>query len=261
MKSALLYTILMPLVYALLIWGGYQLSQNPQYQWEEEAAPWLGEAPPGLTLRKVQIPDEAPYNVYILPATDEMIERFRKAFPAGDKGTTYIAEFPEWSRGGLNGLRPFLTPSIRKTRRGTLEIIISNPGDIGDTTSAPVITPPYTEYLSRHPQLELVCGLLLGIGSYLFPSLFCCIGYLWIQRRRVLGFYTAYICLVLPLVSCGILYMAEILIFGGYDGIMSMFGAAIYGMSNAICSSALIGITAVIRLLWRSLTSAPSPSS
>lgn len=90
--------------------------------------------------------------------------------------------------------------------------------------------------------------LIIFVGLTL-PSLVCCIGWLWVQRRPILSVETPYICFLLPLGFMMIANITSVYAFG-YDGINTIASHVISLGANAICSAALVGLTWFLRLLW-----------
>lgn len=262
MKNALIYTLLMPLTYALLMWGICVTvdSKDPQTLWNKEAAPWLGEAPAGLTARTVSEPDAAAYTVYNVPDTAEIRAAFAHAFPGSPNGC-YYANKPEWSRGFLDGGMQCLTPSLRETYPGRVDIIIANPAAIRDSQQSVAITPPHPELLSKPIPFEVPLILLVGVLSYFYPALFCCVGWLWIQRKRLLTPETFVICLVLPGIFGAVFAMAGPLILGGYDGVMSLFNVIFIVALNVGCSVGLLALTALVKFMKNIIRQNNSPAN
>lgn len=250
MKNALIYTLLMPLTYALLLWGVCVTvdSKDPQTLWNKEAGPWLGEAPAGLTVRTVNEPDAAPYTAYNVPDTAEIRAAFARAFPGSPNGC-YYADMPEWSRGFLDGGMSCLTPSLSETYPGRVDIIIRNPAAIRDSQKSVVITPPHPELLSKPIPFEVPLILLTGVLIYFYPALFCCVGWLWIQRQRLLTPVTFVICLVLPGIFGAVFAMAGPVLLGEYDGVMTLFNIGFIAVLNIGCSLGLLTLTALLKFL------------
>lgn len=86
--------------------------------------------------------------------------------------------------------------------------------------------------------------------STVLPSLVCCIGWLWIQRRPIRSDETPYICFILPL---GVMLLVSDVYIQliGYDGIDSIFGVIIVLLANAVCCAGLLALTWLLRILWR----------
>ncbi len=99
-------------------------------------------------------------------------------------------------------------------------------------------------------QLNTTMILALLIVWHLLPALFCCIGWLWIQRRPLLRPTTLYICFILPLLFTLICNVVGVFL-EGYDGFSTLFGHFLLLVANAICCVGLVGITALVRLLKR----------
>lgn len=110
-------------------------------------------------------------------------------------------------------------------------------------------------YLLHHDLMPASLAVPFGILSLMLPSLVCCIGWLWIQRRRIRSIETPYICFILPLGFMCVASVVSVYIWG-YDGFSTIFGHFLILVANAACSAGLVGLTWLLRLLWR-IASAP----
>lgn len=252
MKKILVYIVLMPISYALLLWLGYTnlVQQSPQEQWMEQAAPWLGEAPADMKVHEVNdSPDSLPYTVFQVSASDDMKERFYRAFPGASTNSEYLQDLPEWSKCGLTGGNTVIVPSMKEDPHlGLLYIVINNPNAKKQQGTAKTIQPLYPQYLNHHPYLTMWRDLLIGLVSYVFPALFCCIGRLWIERKAVWTIDTIGICMVIPALTIAITGYIAITNFGMYDGIMSIMGLCFFSGLNIACSLVLMVVTCIVRL-------------
>lgn len=263
MKGPLTYIILMPLCYALLLWLGYKVisNQTPQEEWIEQAAPWLGEPPADLSTRRMQEnPELKPYTIFIVPATAEMKARFHRAFPVDEQTNplgNFYARYPEWSQSGLSSGAKTISPEMQETSDGRLFITIDNPNAQKSASSAPWVEPTYTQYLDKHPNLTMCIDLLIGFATYLFPSLFCCAGWLWVQKQRVRSADTFIICFLLPFIVAPVAFY---ILSGEYDGIVTILGLILMAALNIACSLALIALTSIVRLLKATVSCKPHRS-
>lgn len=252
MKKILVYIALMPLTYALLLWLGYTklIQQSPQEQWMEQAAPWLGEAPEGMKVHEVNdSPDSLPYTIFQVPTSGDMKERFHRAFPGASKNSEYLQDLPEWSKCGLTGGNSVIVPSMKEDiQLGLLYIVINNPNAKRQQGTVKTIQPLYPQYLNHHPYLTMWRDLLIGLVSYVFPALFCCIGRLWIERKSVWTIDTIGICMAIPALTIAIAGYIAITNFGMYDGIMSIMGLCFFSGLNITCSLVLMAVTSIVRL-------------
>lgn len=110
-------------------------------------------------------------------------------------------------------------------------------------------------YLLHHDLMPASLAVPFGILSLILPSLVCCIGWLWIQRRRIRSIETPYTCFILPLGFMCVASVVSVYIWG-YDGFSTIFGHFLILVANAACSAGLVGLTWLLRLLWR-IASAP----
>lgn len=252
-KNTHIYILLMPVSYVLLLWLGYTylMQQSPQEQWQEQAASWLGEPPANLRVHEVnESPDSIPYTVFQVPTSDDMKERFHRAFPGASQDCEYLEDLPEWSKCGLTGGNSVIVPSMKEDANlGLLYITIDNPNNKSQHSKVRTIKPLYPQYLDHHPYLTMWRDLLIGLLCYVYPSLFCCIGRLWIERKPVWTSTTVGICMILPALTIAIAYYIAISNFGMYDGIMSMMGLFFFAGLNIINSLTLMILTSIVSLL------------
>lgn len=253
MKRILVYIVLMPICYALLLWLTYTyiIQQSPQEKWMEQAAPWLGEAPADMKVHEVNdSPDSQPYTIFQVPASDDMKERYHRAFPGASANSEYLEDLPEWCKCGLTGGNAVIVPSMTEdSQLELLYIVINNPNAKRQHGTAKTIQPPYPQYLNHHPYLTMWRDLLIGLVSYVFPALFCCICRLWIERKSVWTTGTIGVCMMLPALTITVAGYIAITNFGMYDGIMSIMGLFFFAGLNIACGLALMVLTSLVRIL------------
>lgn len=105
-------------------------------------------------------------------------------------------------------------------------------------------------YLMNHDLIPQALAATLGFLSFVLPSFVCCIGWLWVQRRRIRSIETPYICFILPLVFLCLANVLSVYIWG-YDGFNTIFGHLLILLANVACCFGLVGLTWLLRLLWR----------
>lgn len=94
-----------------------------------------------------------------------------------------------------------------------------------------------------------LAGLIFLLAIAL-PSLVCCIGWLWIQRRPIRSMETPYICFILPMVFLLVACVISVHFFG-YDGFNTIVGHFLILAANGACCIGLVGLTWLLRMLWR----------
>lgn len=105
-------------------------------------------------------------------------------------------------------------------------------------------------YLMSNDWMPQALAVSFGLLAFVLPSLVCCIGWLWIQRRRIRSAETPYICFILPMGFLCVACVVSVYIWG-YDGINTIFGHVLILAINAACCVGLVGLTWLSRLLWR----------
>ena len=104
-------------------------------------------------------------------------------------------------------------------------------------------------YLMSNDLIPQSLAVFFGLLSFVLPSLICCIGWLWIQRRRIRSIETPYICFILPLGFLCVANVVSVYIWG-YDGFNTIFGHFLILAANVACCFGLVGLTWLLRLLW-----------
>ena len=250
-RNFLIYAILMPICYFLLMWGGntHVTTIYEQSAWAQQAAPWLGEAPAGMYT--LQITDKAePYTAFYMPYSEEMEQRFLKAFPV-DRESNPTGTMIH------STLSKVLHPTMLRMPGDMLRIVIENPNEEIDKAHAQEYQVMYPAYLEQSSHNHVWLALLLWVLALGFPSLFCCIGWLWIQRKAVVAVESCAICLVLPLFCVAIGDGITLVHSGQYDGFMTILGFAFNLFCVAAISAALMTLTALVRLITRTIRSQP----
>ena len=242
-RTFIIYAILMPVCYLLLLWGGNTCVTNmfAQLEWNEQAAPWLGEAPEGMyTIQITDVPE--PYTAFYIPYSEEMEQRFHKAFPVDLKNNPTGTIIPKT-------LPKVLHPAMMRIPGSMLRLVIVNPNAEIDKARAQGCEVMYPIYLERNTHHYDWIILALSTFSIVFPSLFCCVGWLWIQGKAILSVETCAICLLIPLVCVAGADFISFLLFGQYDGIVTIIGSVLMLFCTTVISTALICLTALARFL------------
>ena len=104
-------------------------------------------------------------------------------------------------------------------------------------------------YLMSNDLMPQTLAAFFGLLAFVLPSFICCIGWLWVQRRRIRSIETPYICFILPLVFMCVACVVSVHIWG-YDGFNTIFGHFLILAANVACCFGLVGLTWLLRLLW-----------
>ncbi len=229
--TLLLYLLLIgPLYWGVLLLHGRLSETDARDAWNREAAPWLGDAPAGITAHDYEPPhpEQFGYRVFIIPPGGDWKSRIISTFDmqeiyAGEneekrrvlrKTLGYMGAFrvydmgvakrcvreilPEENRSAVLYCPSLMSPYLLELPDGRLVFCADDINAEKDSADAVTLSPSHTQFLSLFPTCRLLGSAALGVGVFLFPALFCCIGCLWVQCRRLRDAATFAICLVLP---------------------------------------------------------------
>lgn len=283
-KSILWFSLLILPVY-LAVCGLYTSFSHPiaQESWNEVVAPWLGEAPAGITslICEPIHPEEFSDIVYVIPAGGDWKERIVRTFgmrecpspgevpgmrrlllktldytgdfrlyDMGDANRCVWVQLPEEYRSAWLSDRS-LSPYLLELADGRLVFCEDAQNRLKDAANAVELTPAYLQYLSKFSHVRIFFRIGLGVVLYLLPSLFCCIGRLWVQRARLRNGATLFICLVLPLLVLITVPMLQNKLFGlPMPETLEMVFHLVF---NGITVVGLMLLTYLIRLTFRCL--------
>lgn len=259
MKPGRIYFLLLSLAYALLLLLGNREDLSAESQWRAEAAAWLGEPPAGLrseTIRAGKLGD-FPVTVYAIPSDDELrrkiigtfsLEKFEGlAVGAEEYGNKHVLpDYPAECR-PEGGVSVCITPWLLVNPDGSMLFCVDNPNvEQGTYPVVPLVEHPYPQYLPRGNWALLFRELMLAVLCFMFPALFCCVGWLWVQRRSPRDAETKRICLLIPLLV-GMLGAVADFLWHGFDVSYTLFCAAFAAGANGIVALVLMGLTALVR--------------
>lgn len=260
MKSISLYAILLPVVYALLFWLGNSDDFNDNSLWYDEAAPWLGEPPAGVSAELVRSrnAEAYPYIVYALPADDTLRQNIITTFQLECK-------YPGvYDNHGISPIYPaeketqlpvstILYPRLELRPDGSmlLSLYDDNNSELKDAALVKSIPFPYPDYLPDG-DIETARSIMLAVLWFLLPGLFCCVGWLWVQRRPIRSGETLVICLLIPAVVAFFGAYVDFYLHG-FNKVYVIFSAVFSVITNVIAAAILLAVTGAARYLWRSL--------
>ena len=251
MKPSNLYAILLSLTYALLFWLGCN-DHDTASRWYEEAAPWLGEPPAGLTgeTERAQTPEDFPCTRFDISPNEELKQKIITTF--------HLSEFIPgiYSSMGIYPQHPgksfsAIYPRLELQPDGSMRFWPNNLNTQQSPSTATPINIPYPHYL-RDSDSEMLRSLLLAILCNMLPGVFCCVGWLWIQHKPVLSRETAVICLAIPAAVAFVGAFADFYIHGFHKN-YAIVGAIFSVVTNLICAGLLIGITGIQKSLIRKI--------
>ncbi len=250
------YILLLTLTYALVCLLG-----NIENEWKQEIAPWLGEEPAGVNIETVRAIDAEhyPIDVYHIPANEELqqkiISTFRLRKSDSQNGGTekYISNMGILPR--YPGERSYLLetsevqiPWLEVNKDGSMCLCPNDTNEYRDVSGAEIIAPPYPEYRQQR-YLHTFRALVLAATSFFLPGMFCCIGWLWIQRKPICSKETATICLAIPAAVAFIGAFADLYLHGLHKD-YAISGALFSVITNLCCSAMLIALTGAIKTIW-----------
>ncbi len=276
--SLLLYLLLIvPLYWGVLLLHGSLSETDARDAWNRVAAPWLGDAPPGIAAADYEPahPEQFGYRVFIIPPGGDWKSRIISTFDmqgvyAGEdeekrrvlrKTLGYRGTFRVYNMGVANRcVREILpeenrsvlssaslsSPYLLELPDGRLVFCADDLNAEKDSANAVPLSPTHTQYLSSFPTWRLLGSTALGMGVLLFPSLFCCIGCLWVQRRRLRDASTLFICLVLPPLAALAVEMMYLDV-NPYEP-LAVFGRIFF---NLVAACGLVLLTFVVRRTYR----------
>ncbi len=260
MKNVIIYGVLTPVCYGVLVWLLFVhfIKLSPQEEWMAQAAPWLGEAPAGLRVYHLEPRsyDDVYSTVFLLPPNENVKQDFERAFPQTSERNPYgiwwtyepLGASAESASGKL-----YLCPHLTETQEGWLRIVINRPTDSRTHATAHKAQTLYPEYMPAYPRLKYWGEYLLLFLGVFFPTIFCCVGWLWVQRKRIYSFDTCVICLVIPLCTYGLaclLILPRCGPYGGFDTLVGCVAISVgFSLLNIMLSLGMMAITALIRWL------------
>lgn len=261
MSPANRYTLLLTITYAIVCLLG-----NIENEWKQDIAPWLGEEPTGVSLETVRAIDAEhyPIDVYHIPANGELQQkiistfRLRKSDSQNGGAVKYISDrgilpqYPE-ERSYLLETFEVQIPWLEVNKDGSMRLCPNDTNEYRDVSGSEIIAPPYPEY-RQHKYIHAIRALVLAATSFLLPGVFCCIGWLWIQRKPICSKETATICLAIPAAVAFIGTFADFYLHGLHKN-YAISSALFSTEFNLLCAAMLIALTGVVKAIWQKVRS------
>lgn len=262
MKPEKLYLAVLSVVYAILLTLGNLDDLTPEGQWRAQAAAWLGEPPAGLEAetRRAGFRGDYPTTWFSIPANEELRCRIIDTYQLEPGGTTDDGEvqygkkqvlpaYTDDTRPMPTGVSVVITPWLLVKPDGSMLFCADDINvEQGVYPVASLVEPPYPQYLPRGEWTLFYRHLALAVLCFLFPALFCCVGWLWVQRRPVNAPETKRICLLIPALVGALGAYADFYLHG-FDLPYSLFSSAFSAGTNYIAALLLVGFTILIRKL------------
>lgn len=256
MKPTLLYAILLPLVYALLFWLGNN-DHDTQSLWYDEAAPWLGEPPAELSSETIRAAkaEELPCTEFRIPANEAFKQhvistfRLKESEPGIYRNQGTHAIYPQEKEVILE-VFVVLYPILKVSEDGSMTLCINNPNQnwCAPDAAGEALEIPCPQYLPGM-QEGMLRSLALAMLCFVLPAAFCCIGWLWIQRRPIRSQETVNICLLIPAAIAFIGAWVDFNLHGfhaDYTRVSAFFAV----VTNLVTAGLLIALTALARWMW-----------
>lgn len=258
LKPVNFYSVLLPIVYAVLyLLGNYEDGENAE--WYEQVAPWLGEAPEGLVTEQSRAAsaDDFPVTVYHFPADEELKQKIISTFQLEENGAGIYDNhgvstlYPDGKEDVLT-VSDVIYPCLQVEQDGRMSFSVDNYNmmEQKDDSLVKELQVPYPDYLPN-TYGPMARELMLAVLCYLLPGVFCCVGWLWIQRRPIDCRDTAVICLMIPAAVAFIGAYVDFYTHGFHES-YAVHSAVFSAITNLICACILIAATAAVRRLWRS---------
>lgn len=263
MKQAKIYFFALSVVYAILLVLGNLDDLTPQGQWRVQAAAWLGEPPDGLKVETMRagFRGDYPTTVFSIPANENLRRSIIDTYHLEPAGTTkdgevkygnkhILPDYADETRPELSGLSVLISPWLLVKPDGSMRFCADDANvEQGRYPVVSLVAHPYPQYLPRGEWELFYRHLALAVLCFLFPALFCCAGWLWLQRQPVSAPETRRICLLIPALVGFIGAFADFYLHG-FDMSYSLFSSAFSAGTNFIAALLLVGITALLRKLF-----------
>lgn len=259
MKPIALYSTLLAVVYALLFWLGNN-DHDTESRWNQEAAPWLGEAPAGVEseLVRAQSIEELPFIEYSIPADAALKQNIITTFQLAESSPGVYTNngirvvYPDGNE-VIEKLYSTIYPGLTVNQDGSMRLCVNNLNkhEQSPAENLRAIQIPNPQYLPDG-DTEMQSSLMLAVLCFLLPGAFCSIGWLWIQRKPIRSRDTVNICLWIPGVVAFIGACVDFYVHG-FNVDYTVYSATFSVISNLICSGLIIGATAAFRGVWNKI--------
>ncbi len=258
MKWEKFYFISLSVVYALVFLLGNWSDSSPERVWNSEAAPWLGEAPAGVTCEFVRADssDAFPLDVFNLPPNEQLrrniMELYAMQEVEGESGRYANFQvkplYPAENTPVLTAERACISPWLEVMADGSMRFCVDDANVQQDEQKATPVAPPYPQYLPQGQWELLYRELMLALLCFVFPAVFCCAGWLWVQRRSLCGAETKRICLLVTAIVAFLGAYGDFF-WHGFDSSYSVFSAVVAVILNLLVAGILMGGTALVRAI------------
>lgn len=198
--------------------------------------------------------------VFSLPADAGLQQKIIDTYRLEKAGTTaaggqkygnkhVLPDYTDDTRPQLQGLSVFISPWLEVEPDGSIRFCADD-GNVeqGAYPVASLVEIPYLQYLPRGGWALVFRPLALAALCFIFPAAFCCVGWLWVQRRFVNAAETKRICLLIPALVGFVGAFADF--YGhGFDSSYALFSSVFSAGTNFIAALMLVALTALVRKL------------
>ena len=256
MKCEKIYFVALSIVYALIFLLGNGDDLSTEGVWKSTAAPWLGEAPAGVKFETIRAESSAdfPRLVFTFPANEELRRKIIETYAMQEVEPGRYANnqvkplYPAENTPVLTAERSCISPWLEVKSDGSMRFCPDDANVPFDERDAVPLAPAYTQYLPQGQWELLYRGLMLAVLCFMFPAVFCCVGWLWVQRQSLRAPGTKRICLQLVAV---VAFVGAVVDFywHGFDTTYTLWSAVVAVILNLLVSGILMGLTALVRAL------------
>lgn len=258
MKQEKIYFILLSLAYAMIFLLGNWGDLSAEGLWRTQAGPWLGEPPADLnfTTVRAETEDGFPRIVFTLPANEELRQKIIATYAmqevqgvSGRYANNQVKPlYPEENTPALTAERSCLSPWLEVKADGSMRFCADDVNVSFDEQKSVPVAPPYPQYLPQGQWELCYRELMLAVLCFMFPAVFCCVGWLWVQRHSLSAPGTKRICLQLVAV---VAFVGAVVDFywHGFDTTYTLWSAVVASLLNLLVAGILMALTALVRAM------------
>lgn len=256
MRSEKIYFATLSIAYAVIFLLGNWGDASPEGIWKSTAAPWLGEAPAGVRYETIRAESAAdfPRDVFTFPANEELRRKIIETYAMQEVEPGRYANnqvkplYPAENTPELTAERSCISPWLEVKSDGSMRFCADDANVPFDEQQAVPLAPAYPQYLPQGQWELLYRELMLAVLCFMFPAVFCCVGWLWVQRHSLCAPGTKRICLqlvaVVAFVGAGVDFF-----WHGFDATYTLWSALVAVILNLLVAGILMGLTALVRAM------------
>ena len=256
MKCEKIYFVALSIVYALIFLLGNGDDLSTEGVWKSTAAPWLGEAPAGVKFETIRAESSAdfPRLVFTFPANEELRRKIIETYAMQEVAPGRYANnqvrplYPAENTPVLTAECSCISPWLEVKSDGSMRFCPDDANVPFDERDAVPLAPAYPQYLPQGQWELLYRGLMLAVLCFMFPAVFCCVGWLWVQRQSLRAPGTKRICLQLVAV---VAFVGAVVDFywHGFDTTYTLWSAVVAALLNLLVAGILMALTALVRAM------------